>query len=114
MTKNPDFLPHRDADRLVLFVAFADMCLLDVGGPQTVFWAASHAQKAQNLPGYHCNIVSVTGGQIRAAEGIALETRPVTDFDGEPIATLMVACAFARTELVQPSKPLLQSLRATC
>src|SRR5258705_11599419 len=103
MTKNPDFLPHRDADRLVLFVAFPEMCLLDVGGPQTVFWAASHAQKAQNLPGYHCHIVSITGGLIRAAEGIALETRPVSDFDGQPIDTVMVAGSFTIIDVVDQS-----------
>jgi len=111
MTKNLDFLPRRDADRLVLFVAFPDMCLLDVGGPQTVFWAASQAQRTRNLPGYCCNIVSLTGGLIRAAEGIALQTQPVSDFDGEPVDTVMVAGSFTIRNVVDQSKRLVQWLR---
>jgi transcriptional regulator GlxA family with amidase domain len=111
MTKNPDILPPRNGDRLVLFLAFPDMCLLDVGGPQTVFWAASHAQKAHNLPGYHCNIVSLTGGLIRAAEGIALQTQPISDFNGEPVDTVMVAGSFTIKGVVDQSKRLVQWLR---
>jgi len=111
MTKNPDFLPPRGVGRLVLFVAFPDMCLLAVGGPQTVLWAASHARKAQNLPGYRCHIVSTTGGLIRAAEGISLETQPVSDFDGQPIDTVMVAGSFAITDVVDQSKGLVQWLQ---
>jgi transcriptional regulator GlxA family with amidase domain len=111
MTKHPDFLPARDSDRLVLFVAFADLCFLNVSGPQTVFWAASQAQKAQNLPGYHCSVVSLTGGLIHAAEGISLETQPVSDFDGQAVDTVMVAGSFRITDVVDQSKPLVQWLR---
>lgn len=111
MTKRPDFLPRRDADRLVLFVAFPDLCHLNISGPQTVFWAASQAQKLQNLPGYQCNIVSVTGGLIRGAEGISLPTQPVSDFDGQPIDTVMVAGSFAITDVVDKSKTLVHWLR---
>jgi hypothetical protein len=58
MTKNPDSRPPQTGDRLVLFVAFPDMCLLDLSSPQAVFWAASRIMKNRGLAGYRCHTVS--------------------------------------------------------
>jgi transcriptional regulator GlxA family with amidase domain len=109
MTDNPDYLPI--GERLVLFVSFADMCLLDQAGPQTVLWTASRAMNERGLAGYRCHTVSMTGGPVRTAEGIALQTRPVSDFDGERIDTVMVPGSFSIEQVLPESIRLVQWLR---
>src|SRR4051794_30611507 len=106
MTKNPDSLPSQAGDRLMLFVAFPEMCLLDMSGPQTVFWAASRVMRGRGLRGYRCETVSTDGGMIRTAEGVGLETRAVSDFAGASIDTVMVPGAMAIDEAVQRSTEL--------
>jgi transcriptional regulator GlxA family with amidase domain len=110
MTNNPDSLPSHQWDRLMLFVAFPEMCLLDISGPHTVFWAASRAAQLLGLPGYCCRTVSVTGGLIRVAEGVALETQPVSDFDAAAVDTVMVPGSFAISEVVDQSERLVDWL----
>ncbi|VVM45659.1 HTH-type transcriptional activator RhaS [Pseudomonas fluorescens] len=76
--------------RSVVFVAFPEMGLLDLTGAQTVFWAASKAMAARGLPGYERHTASLTGGMIQTAEGLAVETRALSEFAGQSIDTLMV------------------------
>src|SRR6266404_843384 len=105
MTDNPDYLPT--AERLVLFVSFANMCLLDQAGPSTVFWSASQELHKRGLPGYRCHTVSMSGGLIETAEGVALQTQPISDFKGRSIDTVMVAGCFSITQILPESPRLL-------
>jgi len=75
---------------LVLFVAFPQMGLLDLTGPQTAFWVASKNMKKRDEPGYSMHTVSLAGGLIPTAEGLSVDTRPFSDFDGCEIDTIVV------------------------
>ncbi len=90
MTHTPEFLPHRVKPRQILFVAYPDMGLLDATGPQTVFWAASKAMEKRGLPGYLRHIASLAGGLMHTAEGAAIDTARMTDFDLADIDTIVV------------------------
>ncbi|MCY1015850.1 GlxA family transcriptional regulator [Pyxidicoccus sp. MSG2] len=90
MTDNPEFLPASGKPRTVLFVAFPDMGLLDLSGPQTVFWAASKALAEQGLPGYLRHTVSLDGGLVQTAEGVALQTSPLAAFTRVRVDTVIV------------------------
>ncbi|HXE51620.1 MAG TPA: helix-turn-helix domain-containing protein [Tepidisphaeraceae bacterium] len=109
MTDTPDYLPS--GERLVLFVAFAGMCLLDQAGPNTVFWAASQAMHKRSLAGYRCHTVSMNGGLIQTAEGVAIQTQPVSDFEGWPIDTVMVPGSFSIKQVLPQSSQLVAWLR---
>ncbi|QRM34620.1 GlxA family transcriptional regulator [Microvirga sp. VF16] len=70
--------------RLILFLAYEGMGLLDLTGPQTVFWSASEMMRKEGRPGYVRQTVSLEGGLVRTAEGTELRTTPigeVQDFD---------------------------------
>ncbi|MDI3283573.1 helix-turn-helix domain-containing protein [Polyangium sp. 15x6] len=87
----PDFRPTcANQPRLVLFVALPGMGLLDLTGPQTVFWAASRYMEALGRPGYTRRTVSLTGGLVCAAEGVALDTSPLAEFAAEEVDTIIV------------------------
>lgn len=78
--------------RLTLFLAYEGMGLLDITGPQTVFWSASEMMRKQGRNGYLRQTVSLDGGLVRTAEGTELHSVPVDevqDFD-----TLVVPGAF--------------------
>lgn len=66
--------------RLILFLAYEGMGLLDLTGPQTVFWSASEMMRKQGRPGYLRQTVSLEGGLIRTEEGTELHTLPVDGF----------------------------------
>ncbi|MDI1479836.1 helix-turn-helix domain-containing protein [Polyangium sp. y55x31] len=74
----------------MLFVAFPGMGLLDLTGPQTVFWAASRYMEALGRPGYAGRTVSLTGGLVHAAEGVALDTSPLAAFACREVDTIVV------------------------
>jgi transcriptional regulator GlxA family with amidase domain len=90
MTYNPEFPPPADEARLVLFVTFPDVGLLDLSGPQTAFWAASRSMEQRRLPGYRLETASLDGGLTRAAEGMTLQTAPLADFADVAVDTLVV------------------------
>jgi transcriptional regulator GlxA family with amidase domain len=90
MPKNPDILPRRDHARLLVFLAFPDMGLLDLTGPQTVFATASRAMERRGLSGYRVETVSLKGGVVQAAEGVAVQTVPVTRVSQKAIDTLII------------------------
>ncbi|HWV19134.1 MAG TPA: helix-turn-helix domain-containing protein [Rhodocyclaceae bacterium] len=76
--------------RTVLFVAFPEMGLLDLTGPQTSFWAAGLRLRQLGLPCYDCHTVSLHGGLVRTVEGVELQTRPVADFARKQVDTIVV------------------------
>jgi transcriptional regulator GlxA family with amidase domain len=82
-------LRHRQAP-LVLFVAFPQMGLLDLTGPQSAFWVASKNMVKRGAPGYDRHTVSLHGGLIPTAEGVGIDTRPFSDFAGSEIDTIVV------------------------
>jgi transcriptional regulator GlxA family with amidase domain len=111
MTQNPEFLPAPDRARLVLFVAFADMGLLDVTGPQTVFWAASRYMEKRGLPGYLLCTASLTGGLVHTAEGVALQTVRLADFADAPVDTILVPGSPHIEQVLDRSTQLVEWLR---
>jgi transcriptional regulator GlxA family with amidase domain len=95
MTYTPENLPYASGMRIgrprtVLFLAFSQMSLLDMAGPQTSFWAAGLRLKQLGLPCYDCHTVSLHGGAIRTVEGVELQTRPVGDFARKQVDTVVV------------------------
>ena len=74
--------------RSVVFLAYDGMGLLDITGPQTVFWSASEAMRRQGRPGYIRHTVSLKGGLVRTAEGTEIDTVAI-DTIGE-IDTIVV------------------------
>lgn len=75
---------------LVLFVAFPGMGLLDLTGPQTVFWAAAKRMAAQGMPAYARHTVSEQGGLVETVEGVVLDTLPLSAFADQAIDTIVV------------------------
>ncbi|WP_163995599.1 GlxA family transcriptional regulator [Pyxidicoccus caerfyrddinensis] len=111
MTDNPDFLPASGKPRTVLFVAFPDMGLLDLSGPQTVFWAASKALAEQGLPGYLRHTVSLDGGLVQTAEGVALQTSPLAAFTRVRVDTVIVPGSPNIEDVLARSERLVDWLR---
>ncbi|MNR88123.1 HTH-type transcriptional regulator CdhR [compost metagenome] len=91
MTYNPEFKSsHIVSPRLVLFLAFPEMGLLDLTGAQTVFWAADKYMAERGLPGYERHTISVHGGLVSSVEGVALDTCKLADFNRQKIDTIVV------------------------
>jgi len=80
-------VPHAP---LVLFVAFPRMGLLDLTGPQTVFWAAAKRMAARGLAPYERHTVSLHGGQVTSEEGVVIDTQPFAAFAGREVDTIVV------------------------
>ncbi|NGZ83259.1 GlxA family transcriptional regulator [Duganella aceris] len=98
--------------RLILFVAFPRMGLLDLTGPQTVFWTASRWMEQRGLPGYVSHTVSLHGGLVRTAEGVELGTRPFSDFDQCQVDTILVPGAFEIDAVLGEAQRMIEWLRA--
>jgi transcriptional regulator GlxA family with amidase domain len=77
-------------NKTVLFVAYPQMGLLDLTGAQTVFWAATKAMHERGLSGYDRPTASITGGLIPTAEGLHVDTVPLSSFAGEAVDTVIV------------------------
>jgi len=75
---------------LVLFVAFPQMGLLDLTGPQSAFWVASKNMARLGQAGYERHTVSLHGGLIQTVEGVGIDSRPFSDFEGRVIDTIVV------------------------
>lgn len=82
-------LQHRQTP-LVLFVAFPQMGLLDLTGPQSAFWVASKNMEKRGLTGYSRHTVSLNGGLIQTVEGVGIDTQPFSNFEGSVIDTIVV------------------------
>lgn len=98
---------------LVLFVAFPGMCMLDIAGPQTVFWCASKCMEQRGLPGYERHTVSAAGGMVPTLEGVALQTEPLADFAAAAIDTIIVPGAPHIEQTLEYSQQLIDWLRSS-
>jgi transcriptional regulator GlxA family with amidase domain len=65
-------MPHPSAVRTIWFVVFPGFELLDLGGPLCAFNLAVDFHRA----GYDVHIVSTSGGLVRGASGVAIDTVP--------------------------------------
>lgn len=83
-------MPSQTQPPIVLFVAFPRMGLLDLTGPQTVFWAAAKRMAERGLPAYERHTVSLHGGPVQTEEGVTLDTLPFAAFEGRAIDTILV------------------------
>ena len=68
--------PHPDQAPLVLFVAFPQMGLLDLTGPQSAFWVASKNLRKAGHPGYDRHTVSQHGGGLLGLEHLLRHRHP--------------------------------------
>ena len=66
------------------------MGLLDLTGPMTVFWSASKFMVERGRHGYARHTVSLDGGPILTAEGVTIETTPISQFEGVEIDTIVI------------------------
>ena len=88
----------------VLVLAYPGVSLLDLSGPLETLCAASlHPQMQHRKPVYDCTVVSIDGGPVMTADGVALVTEPVSAFDVIIADTLIVPGAFTVEEVVADS-----------
>lgn len=74
--------------RLVVFVVYSNIVLLDLVGPLQVF---THAlDPSDRTHGYRTAVVSVPGGKIDTNTMVAIDTEPMADYLDAPIHTLVV------------------------
>lgn len=106
-------LPTLAAPRRILFVTFPKFGLLDLSGPQTVFWCATNLAQARGLPGYDCHTVSIGGGIVRSIEGVVLHTEDVGQYQPRDVDTVIVPGTPEILEVVDASAHLVHWLRQT-
>jgi transcriptional regulator GlxA family with amidase domain len=117
-------MPPAHDPPLVLFVAFPGMGLLDLTGPQTVFWCAAKRMAGRGLAPYERHTVSVHGGLVQTAEGVALDTAPAARFAGRAIDTILVpgapgiqaalAASGATVDWIAGAAPLARRVTSVC
>lgn len=83
-------MPDLYQERLVLFLAFPKVGLLDLTGAQTAFWSASHHMLKRGYPGYVLQTVSLKGGLVQTAEGLTIQTIALSEFKDHEIHTIIV------------------------
>ncbi|HSH71657.1 MAG TPA: GlxA family transcriptional regulator [Methylophilaceae bacterium] len=112
MTYIPKYPPSSQKhQKLVLFVAFPQMGLLDLTGAQTVFWAASRYMEERGLPPYDRHTISLEGGLIKSAEGVALDTAHLSDYREVEIDTILVPGSPHIVDVLNSSASLAQWLK---
>ncbi len=75
--------------RNILFVAYPDVSLLDLAGPQTVFWPPP-TTRARGMAGYRCHTTSFSGGIVATVEGTAMSSVSLASFDLRVVDTVIV------------------------
>ncbi len=111
MTYTPEFLPAIRTPRVVLFLAYPQVGLLDLTGPQTVFWAATKAMEKRGLPGYTRHIASLDGGLMQTAEGAAIDSARLDQFALEEVDTIVMPGSPYITEVLERSATLISWLQ---
>jgi transcriptional regulator GlxA family with amidase domain len=91
---------------VVVFLAYPGMGLLDITGPQTVFWSAAQFLQAHGAPGYVRHTVSMDGGVVRTGEGIGIDTQPAMDMNDVEIDTIIVPGALDMTSALANASTL--------
>lgn len=76
------------ASRLVVFVGYRDMVLLDLVGPLQVISHAMDPETGTN--GYHCVVTSLNGGMVETNTVVAIPTEPMSDVLNRQVHTLVV------------------------
>jgi transcriptional regulator GlxA family with amidase domain len=83
--------------RRIVITAYDGISLLDLAGPLEAFRVASTfggPSPSGRLGTYECSVVSVRGGPVKTADGVALVTDSVRALSGTQIDTLIVPGAF--------------------
>jgi transcriptional regulator GlxA family with amidase domain len=111
MTYNPEFLPAGRTPRVVLFLAYPEVGLLDLTGPQTVFWAATKAMEKRGLPGYTRHIASLEGGLMQTAEGAAIDSARLDQFALDEVDTIVMPGSPHIADVLERSATLIAWLR---
>lgn len=83
-------MPDLYQERLLLFLAFPKVGLLDLTGAQTAFWSASNHMQNRGYPGYVIQTVSIEGGLIQTTEGLTIQTVALREFNDAEIHTIIV------------------------
>src|SRR6476619_296002 len=87
----------RAISRRIVITAYDGISLLDLAGPLEAFRVASTfggPGPGGGLGTYECSVVSVRGGQVKTANGVALVTDSVRTLNRTQIDTLIVPGAF--------------------
>ena len=74
--------------RLVVFVIYPNIVLLDLVGPLQVFSHANDPSTKTN--GYECVVASFAGGQVKTNTIAAIDSVPMMDCFGQDIHTLVI------------------------
>ncbi|MBY4948003.1 DJ-1/PfpI family protein [Cupriavidus respiraculi] len=96
---------------VVVLVAYPGMGLLDYSGPLSVFWAASRYARERGQPGYACHAASIDGGPVATAEGVAIHTAALREFEPVPLHTVIVPGGPEIVDAVAASPALVRWLR---
>jgi transcriptional regulator GlxA family with amidase domain len=87
-------MPQAKSRRIVL-TAYEGISLLDLAGPLEAFRVASaFGDPRGGRRAYECSVVSVRGGAVKTADGVALVTDSVRTLSRTQIDTLIVPGAF--------------------
>lgn len=78
------------SSRIVLFVAYPGVGLLDLTGPFTVFWSASWFMGQRGGPVYERRVATVQGGPVETTDGLTVIAEPLSRFEGQTIDTLVI------------------------
>jgi transcriptional regulator GlxA family with amidase domain len=82
--------------RRIVIAAYEGVSLLDLAGPLEAFQvASSFGGSRDSRVTYECSVVSIRGGPVKTANGVALVTESVRSLGRDPIDTLIVPGAFA-------------------
>jgi transcriptional regulator GlxA family with amidase domain len=81
--------------RLVLFVAYPGVGLLDLTGPFTVLWSASwfvnqRPDPTKQARPYERRFATVQGGPVSTTDGLTVIAEPLSSFDNVDIDTIIV------------------------
>jgi len=86
----------KSTSRRVVITAYDGVSLLDLAGPLEAFRVASSFDGPRGRrAAYECSVVSVRGGAVKTADGVALITDPVRTLSKTQIDTLIVPGAFS-------------------
>lgn len=78
--------------RLVVFLAYDDMNLLDLAGPLQAFATANRiSQDSGGAAIYETIVASARGGSVTSSAGLSVDTRAVASLEGMKIDTLISA-----------------------
>lgn len=80
------------APRLVVFLTYDDMNLLDLAGPLQAFSTANRiSQGSGGVAMYDTVVASAQGGRVTSSAGLSVDTRAVASLEGMTIDTLICA-----------------------